>query len=201
MPRIKIIEIEEAKCNGCGQCVLACHEGVLSLHEGKAKVLKEALCDGLGSCIPACPKGAIRIKEKEVTLYQHPEPPKDLKWPVQLRLISPLHRFSQKDLVIASDCTAFTAPSFHEILNHRRVLIGCPKFDDREHTARVLQTILQNQSFDSVEVMLMEVPCCSGLRALVEGALQATGKLIPLTCTVFGVGGTIKKRESIRPGE
>jgi ferredoxin len=67
--RRKIIEIDEKKCNGCGQCVSACAEGALELVNGKAKLVKDIFCDGLGACIGECPEGALKIIEREATLY------------------------------------------------------------------------------------------------------------------------------------
>ncbi len=61
----KIIEIDEEKCDGCGQCVVACAEGALKIVNGKAKVVSEVFCDGLGACIGECPQGALRIVERE----------------------------------------------------------------------------------------------------------------------------------------
>ncbi len=61
----KIIEIDEEKCDGCGQCVISCAEGALAIIDGKAKVISENLCDGLGACIGECPQGALRIIERE----------------------------------------------------------------------------------------------------------------------------------------
>jgi ferredoxin len=61
----KIIKIDEEKCNGCGLCVTACHEGAIGLVDGKAKLLSENLCDGLGACLGECPQGAIEITERE----------------------------------------------------------------------------------------------------------------------------------------
>jgi NAD-dependent dihydropyrimidine dehydrogenase PreA subunit len=63
--RRKIIQIDEEKCDGCGQCVLTCAEGALSIEDGKAKVISDNLCDGLGACIGECPKGALTIIERE----------------------------------------------------------------------------------------------------------------------------------------
>ncbi|MGI5848731.1 MAG: 4Fe-4S binding protein [Christensenellales bacterium] len=60
-----IITIDEDKCNGCGLCVNACHEGALQLVDGKAKLVSESYCDGLGDCLPECPTGAIKIEERE----------------------------------------------------------------------------------------------------------------------------------------
>jgi len=57
------IRIDGEKCNGCGECVIACTEGVIEIIGGKAKVVKEEVCDGLGHCLPLCPTGAISIEE------------------------------------------------------------------------------------------------------------------------------------------
>jgi len=65
----KIIEIDEAKCNGCGLCANACHEGAIEIIDGKAKLVSDTYCDGLGDCLPACPTGAITIVEKEAADY------------------------------------------------------------------------------------------------------------------------------------
>lgn len=65
----KIIKIEDEKCNGCGACALACHEGAIEMINGKAKLTREDYCDGLGDCLPACPTGAITFEEREAPAY------------------------------------------------------------------------------------------------------------------------------------
>ncbi len=65
----KIIKIDEEKCNGCGACVSACHEGAIGLVDGKAKLLRDDYCDGLGDCLPTCPTGAITFEEREAADY------------------------------------------------------------------------------------------------------------------------------------
>lgn len=65
----KIIKIDEEKCNGCGLCAQACHEGAIGMVNGKAKLLRDDYCDGLGDCLPACPTGAISFEEREAKEY------------------------------------------------------------------------------------------------------------------------------------
>ena len=65
----KIIHIDEEKCNGCGACAAACHEGAIEMVNGKAKLTREDYCDGLGDCLPACPVDAIHFEEREAPAY------------------------------------------------------------------------------------------------------------------------------------
>ena len=65
----KIIHIDEDKCNGCGLCATACHEGAIDIIDGQAKLVRENYCDGLGDCLPSCPTGAITFEEREAPAY------------------------------------------------------------------------------------------------------------------------------------
>ena len=65
----RIIEIDQQKCNGCGACAAACHEGAIAMVEGKARLMRDDYCDGLGDCLPACPTGAISFVEREAAAY------------------------------------------------------------------------------------------------------------------------------------
>lgn len=65
----RVIRIDEEKCNGCGACARACHEGAIGMVNGKAKLMRDDFCDGLGDCLPACPTGAISFEEREAAAY------------------------------------------------------------------------------------------------------------------------------------
>ena len=65
----RIIEIDKEKCNGCGACAAACHEGAIGMVDGVATLLRDDYCDGLGDCLPTCPTGAIRFVEREALAY------------------------------------------------------------------------------------------------------------------------------------
>ena len=65
----RIIQIDEEKCNGCGACAEACHEGAIGMVNGKATLLRDDYCDGLGDCLPTCPTGAISFVEREASAY------------------------------------------------------------------------------------------------------------------------------------
>ena len=65
----RVIEIDQEKCNGCGLCAQACHEGAIGMVDGKARLLRDDYCDGLGDCLPVCPTGAIAFVEREAAAY------------------------------------------------------------------------------------------------------------------------------------
>ena len=80
--RRKIIKIDRGKCDGCGLCVSACHEGAIGLADGKAELLRDDYCDGLGDCLPACPAGAISFEEREALAYNETEVKKNMEEPL-----------------------------------------------------------------------------------------------------------------------
>ena len=75
----KIIKINEDKCNGCGLCAQACHEGAIAMVDGKAKLIRDDYCDGLGDCLPVCPTGAISFEEREALAYNEEEVKKNME--------------------------------------------------------------------------------------------------------------------------
>lgn len=247
----KILEIDEERCNGCGQCASACAEGAIEIINGKAKVVKDSYCDGLGACIGECPEGALKIVERATEAFdpeavehhlKHKETFQTLKaehstlntevlpcgcpstqmqifsspceaanqpitqtsttsalthWPVQIKLVPPTAPFLKRaHLLVASDCTPVAYPSFHkDFLKNRTVLIGCPKFDDTEEYINKFAEIFKNADIQSVTVLIMEVPCCSKMPAIIQQGMAIAGEQIPMEKVVISARGKILKRE------
>ncbi len=273
----EIIEIDEEKCNGCGECIPACPEGALQIIDGKARLVNEAYCDGLGACIGECPNDAISIEEREAKSYDEkavaeemleqgeevlkahlehleehgqdnlleealdylekqdldislqkfksksedskPESnitcpssePRELKkqkergetgetpsrleqWPVQLSLVpTEASFFDGSELLIVADCVPFAYGGFHDdFLGDNAVVIGCPKFDDAEFYSEKLGNIIKQNDISKIKIVHMEVPCCFGLKKIVENALSSSGKKIEVDEVTVGVDGELK---------
>ena len=197
----KIITIDEEKCNGCGLCAKACHEGAIGMVDGKAKLLRDDYCDGLGDCLPACPTNAISFEEREAPAYNEaavsiaklPQTPGSLRnFPIQVKL-APVTApwFEGCDLLIAADCTAYACGDFHKRFMERRVtLIACPKLDGVDYSQKFTQIFAHN-NIRSVTVVRMTVPCCGGLPFAVEKAIAESGKDIPLQIVTLRPDGQI----------
>ena len=198
----KIIQINQEKCNGCGLCVDACHEGAIGLLDGKAKLLRDDYCDGLGDCLPACPTNAITFVEREAAAYDEAAVlaeatvPTELKqWPVQIKL-APVNApyFNGADLLIAADCTAYAYGDFHRtFMRGKVVLVGCPKLDEGDYTEKLSALIAAND-LKSVTVVRMEVPCCGGIERAVVHAVEASGKTLPCEVVTLSLDGQILNR-------
>lgn len=188
----KTIVIDESRCNGCGLCVKACHEGALSIVDGKARLSKGWLCDGIGDCLPACPQDAISFKDADVSGFG-PGIMMDAQWPIKLELVAernPL--FDGKVLLIAADCSAFTRVSIMNEFGRDGVkVIGCPKLGKVDLDK--LTSIVRNNDLKGIEVVRMEVPCCGPLALKVSEAVERSGKNIPVRITVLTRNGGIRQ--------
>jgi len=222
MMKKTIVKIDEAKCDGCGKCVIACHEGVIRLINGKATVVNESSCDGLGACIGECPRGAITVTQEEKAALACGCPGAqvmDLRrgkkqtrpraagiesqlknWPIQLQLISPEAPFLKNaDLLIAADCAGFACPDVHAALLAGKVLINfCPKLDASLDDYRLkLTEIFQKDDIKTVTIAHMEVPCCFGLVKIVREAAAASKRDIPVKEFIVAINGTRSQKSTV----
>ena len=213
----RIIEIDREKCNGCGACVRACHEGAIALVDGKAQLMRDDYCDGMGDCLPNCPADAIRFVEREALAYDEAAAKANMakkktsvsvsalkagsadrhgsrvsNWPVQLKLTPVKSKyFDGAHLLIAADCTAYAYGSFHEdFIDGRTLLIGCSKLDAVDY-AEKLGEILYANDVRSVTLVRMQVPCCGGLELAAKRAIAASGKDIPLSVVTIASDGRL----------
>lgn len=241
----KIIEIDDEKCDGCGNCVPSCAEGAIQIVDGKARVIADMYCDGLGACLGECPQGALQIVEREAEEFDEAAVHKLLEkqakagkndapgpsvisggcpsaavhsfstsacdcdgqakvqasggpsalghWPVQIRLVPAGAPFLKNaDLVIAADCVPVAYPAFHkDFLAGRAVMIGCPKFDDAQSYVDKLTRVFAESGIKSITCVIMEVPCCAGLPAIVKKALENSGADIPFSLVTVSARGEI----------
>lgn len=241
----KIIQIDEEKCDGCGQCVPSCAEGSLAIVDGKARVIADRLCDGLGACLGECPNGALKIVEREADEFDESAVEEHLAgrpasagavshapvgggcpssrlqvfqpagdacqcantpgnqeavgasalrhWPVQIRLIPPSAPFLKgADLLVVADCVPIAFPHLHQsYLKDKVVMVGCPKFDDAEQYQEKFTEIFSTARLKRITTLMMEVPCCSGLSAIVRQALARSGQSIPLEEVTISTRGDV----------
>lgn len=220
----KIIKIDKTKCNGCGLCAAACHEGAIGMVDGVATLLRDDYCDGLGDCLPACPTGAISFEEREALAYDEEAVKVNMakraaeaeesqgctapkaqpvrmdsqlqNWPPQIKL-APIQApyYDGANLLIAADCTCFSYGSFHnDFMKNRVTLIGCPKLDAVDYSQKLAE-IIRHNDIASITVTRMEVPCCGGIEFAVKKAVEASGKFIPLQVITISTTGKILRRQ------
>lgn len=215
----KIIRIAQEKCNGCGLCAAACHEGAIEMINGKAVLTREDYCDGLGDCLPACPTGAISFEEREAPAYNEaavlaakvqkvavspcgcpgaaaaavssPCASSQLsQWPIQIKLVPVCAPFFDgADLLIAADCTAYAYGRFHDELMHGHVTLIGCPKLDATDYSEKLTGILIANNIRSITVARMNVPCCGGIENAVRQALRSSGKQIPWRTVTISTDG------------
>ena len=195
----RVIQIDEEKCNGCGACAKACHEGAIGMVNGKAKLMRDDYCDGLGDCLPTCPAGAITFVEREAAAYDEQAVLENKSkntglsnWPVQIKLV-PVNApyYDGAKLLVAADCTAYACGSFHsDFMTGKITVIGCPKLDATDYSEK-LGEIVKRNNIRSITVARMEVPCCGGIEHAVRKAVTDSGKNIPVAVRIITTDGNV----------
>lgn len=190
-------------CDGLGDCLPACPTGAITFEEREALPYNEAAVvaaqqskqKAVTSTPCGCPGSQVKTIKSSERLAQpmYTSVPSQLQqWPVQIKLV-PVNApyFHQSDLLIAADCTAFAYGNFHaNFMKNKICLIGCPKLDEGDYADKLTAIIQQNQ-IQSITVVRMEVPCCSGIVNAVKTALLQSGKIIPWQVAVVSTDGQL----------
>ena len=222
--------VSEVYCDGLGACIGECPTGALTIEQREADGFDYAATEahlarqgGIlhadpigGAAHPpfACPGSAARsLREAAVPVAADDaaETPSRLgNWPVQITLVPPTAPYLRgARLVIAADCTAFAFADFHKrflggpfgkLRAGRVLLVGCPKLDDVGFYRDKLAQVIGANDIEDIEVVYMEVPCCSGLVRVVRDAIAEADKEIPLTLTKIGIRGEVKERATAGAG-
>ncbi len=119
-------------------------------------------------------------------------------WPIQLHLANPsANHFHGADLLLAADCVPFSIPDFHgRFLKGKKLVIACPKLDsNKESYLEKLRILIDESRVNTINVVIMEVPCCSGLLKMAEIALETASRKVPIKYTVVGIRGKVIEEE------
>ncbi|MDD2234329.1 MAG: 4Fe-4S binding protein [Desulfitobacteriaceae bacterium] len=207
----KVELITDSYCDGLGACLPECPQGAITLEEREAAAFdEEAVKTNLerqnAESIPpqlecGCAGTHARtIKRKKISVSKPIQsgttaPVSELRqWPCQIKLV-PVNApyLDQAQLLIAADCTAYAYGNIHQdFMKNKITLIGCPKLDEGDYTAKLTQILQQNEIL-GITILRMEVPCCGGIVQAVKQALLNSGIMIPWQVVTIRTDGTIIK--------
>ena len=197
--------VEDKLCDGLGDCLGECPQDAITIEEREADEFDEAAVaehlkkieaqaaasrPGGGGC-PGAALLDLTQKQPEQEPASADQPSQLANWPLQLSLV-PVHApwLDGADLLISADCVPYALGSFHrDLLAGKKVITACPKLDDVEPYLSKLTEIFRTQDLQRVTVARMEVPCCAGLVALVERALEDSGADLPFEQLIVEIGG------------
>ena len=180
----KIIKIDEEKCDGCGLCASACHEGAIDIVDGKAKLIRENFCDGFGDCLPGCPTGAITFEEREAPAYDEAAVKEAQQKAVSAEGENPM---SEEAIMQIEDETKRKAAMMaHLAAGGQHPASGCPgsrmmQFRREEKTA---QADVPNSGFHPVS-RLNQWPCQIKLIPTKAPFFEGAKLLIAADCTAY----------------
>jgi ferredoxin len=209
--------LKEQYCDGLGACLGECPTGALKVIEREAEEFdeeavkehveaREVQTHKVARTMPCgCPSTQIQsfgpLARHEQREPGTPTSPASAlsHWPVQIRLVPPTAPFLQgAHLLVAADCTPVAYPRFHrDFLKGNVVMVGCPKFDEREVYIQKFADIFKTAHIKDVTVVVMEVPCCQGLPVIVKKGMELAGKSIPLEQVIISTRGDILERERL----
>jgi len=214
---IKIIDgkarlVSEIYCDGLGACLGHCPQDAITIEKRVAEDFDEEATNAYLSMEKnsqvqtdfVCPgMAAKQLRKKAVPddTAQAGEVPSRLgQWPVQLKLVSPhAPYFAGSDLLLVADCVPFAMGDFHNLfLKDHSIAVGCPKLDDVQFYIEKLATILQANKLNSLTVIHMEVPCCSGLTHIARQAIAKSNIDMTFEDVTIDLQGNVSRTETIK---
>ncbi|MDP2939451.1 MAG: 4Fe-4S ferredoxin [Candidatus Omnitrophota bacterium] len=126
-----------------------------------------------------------------------------MQWPIQLHLVSPMAPYYQKaDVLLSADCVAYSVGDFHkDYLKGKSIAIACPKLDEgQDEYVEKIKSLIDDAKINTLTVMIMQVPCCGGLVAMAQQALQEAKRKIPVKSIVVSLQGDILSEEWVNEG-
>jgi len=208
--------IADKFCDGLGACLGECPVNALKIIERDADEFDEVAVekhleklesekDRQKKELPSgCPSASVKTLDTGGRCQRYNEAHTEnaqqselSNWPVKIKLIPPNAPFLQgADLLVASDCSSVSNSNFHaEFLQNKVVMTGCPKFDDSEEYKNKFAEIFRRCDIKSVTVVVMEVPCCSGLPMIVKAAIKESGVSLPIETITLTLRGEIKAKK------
>lgn len=212
---LKIIDgkarvISDNLCDGIGACIGECPTGALHIIEREAEEFdEEAVEKHLGqtanqtACDPSanagtCPSNQIQNLTPvpgsgPESAERGPISSRLSHWPVQIRLVTAHAPFLKNaNLLVLADCVAVAYPNLHQdLLEGKAVMMGCPKFDDVDSYVNKFADVIEQARLNSITIVSMEVPCCSGLPGIVKKGMEIAGREVPLREMVISAQGEI----------
>ena len=200
--------VADKYCDGLGACMGECPNNALRIIEREADDFDEEAVEAYlkekeskpkqekPSISRGCPSTQIQtfIPSAADTAKTHSDSQLS-HWPIQINLIQPSAPFLKgADLLVAADCGPAAFAGFQGLLKGKVVMIGCPKFDDVPGYVDKFTQIFKTAGIKSITSLIMEVPCCSGLPAILKRALDASGKKIPMEQIVISTRGAVLDR-------
>lgn len=156
-------------------------------------------CNNLGGC-PGSKTISLKGNNDNNYIYTGERKSHLTQWPIQLHLISPsASYFTNSDLLIAADCTAFSIGDFHKrFLKGKSIIIACPKLDSNQDIyIDKIKSLINVSKVNTITVLIMEVPCCSGLVAIINKAVQSVDRKVPVKRIVVSLKGEVLSEEWI----
>jgi len=212
---IKIVDgkaklVSDIYCDGLGVCIGHCPQDAITIEKRQAaefdqEAAKRHLAGEQASQKQpdfVCPgMAAKKLREKGQMTDSAAEVPSQLThWPVQLKLVSPqAPYFANADLLLVADCVPFAMGDFHNrFLKDHSIVVGCPKLDDAEFYTDKLATILKANKLNSLTVIHMEVPCCSGLTQIARQAIAKNKIEMSFKDVTIDLQGNVSRTETVQ---